>query len=168
MLYRCVALLTNIILTRRSARTPHRALRARWLAPASLNVRREDVETMDTQPLIRAWIEYHANPKEKTEEFWAWEQVDDAVWNNPEEGWSLILALIKEAPNNSILANVAAGPLEDLIVRHCEQFIDRIEEQARKDPKFRLCLTGVWCEGDIPESLYNRIQLYTSTVAEPL
>lgn len=122
----------------------------------------------EVQTLVRAWIEQHEHPERRDELFWAWEAVSDAVSDRPEEGWQLILELIREAPNNKILANVAAGPLEDLIVQHSKRFIDRIEVTARKDPRFQLALTGVWCEGDIPTDHFNRIRFYASSVSEPL
>lgn len=121
----------------------------------------------DMSSLVKAWIEYHAMP-EKQGDFWAWEAVSEAISERPEEGWNLVLELIREAPDKHILANVAAGPLEDLIVQHSEAFIERIEEMARKDPQFRLALSGVWCEGDIPKELFDRIHFYVSSVLEPL
>lgn len=126
------------------------------------------METSDENLLIQKWIEYHADTKTNSDLFWAWEQVNETVNDSPEEGWPLILALVEAAPNDLILANVAAGPLEDLIVQHSEQFIDRIEVMARQNAKFRKSLTGVWCEGDIPNEIYQRIQHYTATVSESL
>jgi hypothetical protein len=64
-----------------------------------------------------------------------------------------------------MLANVAAGPLEDLLKREPDRFIDRVEIQARRDAKFRRCLTGVW---GLPVSIRDRVMKYTSTVVDPL
>ena len=126
------------------------------------------MEATDITLLVQTWIVYHTDTKANSELFWAWEQVNEAVQNSPEEGWPLILALVDSAPNDPILANVAAGPLEDLIVQHGEQFIERIEVMARQNAKFRKSLTGAWCEGDIPNEIYLRLQHYTATVSEPL
>ena len=52
----------------------------------------------------------------------------------PERAWPVILALIEAAPNEEALAFVAAGPLEDLIQSHGDDFADRIIERARRDP----------------------------------
>lgn len=122
----------------------------------------------DTPTLVRAWINYHEHPNRQGDLFWAWETVSDTVAQCPEEGWRLILELIQNAPDKLILANIAAGPLEDLIVQHGPIFIDRIEDLARKDPRFRIAVTGVWCEGDIPVDIHARICLYTSSVPDPL
>jgi hypothetical protein len=51
--------------------------------------------------------------------------------------------LIADASDEKSLAYVAAGPLEDLLHKHGDVVIDRVELHARTDPKFRLALTGV-------------------------
>ena len=89
----------------------------------------------------------------------------DLVRRDPEAGWVLILELIAAAENDELLANVAAGPLEDLLVHDAEKFIERIELEARRDQKFRRCLTGVW---GLSNSIRERIAKYTSTVVDPL
>lgn len=119
--------------------------------------------------LVDAWIHrhefIHAEQIKPSEDklFWAWEEMTDMVFNRPEEAWSIILELIAHAPSNRVLADIAAGPLEDLISRYPEQFIGRVEEQARRYPRFRLCLTGVWYGNDLPEDIRDTIKKYVST-----
>jgi len=43
--------------------------------------------------------------------------------------------------------------------------IERVELEARRDPKFRRCLTGVW---GLSTSIQDRVAKYTSTVPDPL
>jgi hypothetical protein len=45
---------------------------------------------------------------------------------------------------DSLLQDVAAGSLEDLLCNHARDFIDRVQDRARKDAKFRKCLCEVW------------------------
>jgi hypothetical protein len=97
--------------------------------------------------------------------FAAWEEVRETVWSRPEDGWALILELIEAAPDDRVLASVAAGPLEDLLKNQPDQFIDRVEIQARRDPKFRRCLTGVW---GLSEKARDRLMKYISTIKDPL
>jgi len=116
--------------------------------------------------LVDDWIAYHvAGSRASDPRFSAWAEVDDLVRRDPEAGWTLILELIVAAPDDRILANVAAGPLEDLLSRDAERFIDRLEVQARRDAKFRRCLTGVW---GLPASVTDRIAKYTAAVADAL
>ena len=76
----------------------------------------------------------------------------------PEEVWPIIVALVDRAPNDEALGFVAAGPLEDLIRRHGQQFEDRLVERARRDRRFRQALRGVWGWEKVPERLRRRIQ----------
>jgi hypothetical protein len=43
-----------------------------------------------------------------------------------------------------VLGALAAGELEDLIEYHGPAFIERIEQEAARDPRFRCLLCGVW------------------------
>jgi hypothetical protein len=120
---------------------------------------------MRTQ-LVDDWIRYHAESRKPSDPLFAvCEQVDDLVERDPEAGWSLILELIAAAGDDRVLAAIAAGPLEDILRRSLEQFIERTEVEARRDPRFRRCLTGVW---GLPASAQERLAKYLSTVKTPL
>jgi hypothetical protein len=117
-------------------------------------------------PLVDEWIAYYSGGSKATDpRLSASEKVDDLLRRDPEAGWTLTLELIVAAPDDKVLANVAAGPLEDLLKRDPDRFIERVELQARRDPKFRRCLTGVW---GLPTSFQQRVTKYTSTVVDPL
>lgn len=97
-----------------------------------------------------------------------WHDLSSAVAADPEAGWTLVLHLIEAAPDDEVLGLIAAGPLEELILESSSNMIDRLETQARRDPKFRRCLTGVWFESQLPAEMVNRLKRYTSTVLNPL
>ena len=56
-----------------------------------------------------------------------------------------------------MLAHLAAGPLEDLLVRHGPTFIERIYETARKEPVVRKMLGAVW-RNSIAEPVWQRLK----------
>lgn len=58
--------------------------------------------------------------------------------------WQFIREVYKRELSDEVIAVLAAGPLEDLLAKRGVDFIDRIEELARKDPKFNYLLGGVW------------------------
>jgi hypothetical protein len=80
----------------------------------------------------------------------------------------LTVDLVAASPDDQVLAAVAAGPLEDLLGRWADLLIDRVEVQARRDAKFRRCLTGVWGSSTIPAATRERIAKYASTVKDRL
>ena len=70
----------------------------------------------------------------------------------------MILRLIDLAPDDYVLASVAAGPLEDLLGLHPYAFIDRVEQRARSHQRFRRCLSGVWGYSSIPDDVQQRMR----------
>lgn len=58
--------------------------------------------------------------------------------------WRFIVKVIARRPSEWALGVLASGPIEDLIGEYGDEFIDRIEAAARRDPVFRRTLHGVW------------------------
>jgi len=116
--------------------------------------------------LVDRWLACQvAGSGSKDERFAILKEVDDLIYRDADAGWMFTLELIAAAQDDWHLANVAAGPLEDLLKRDPHRLIERVETQARRDPKFRRCLTGVW---GLPESISQRLKKYTATVKDPL
>jgi len=127
-----------------------------------------DPRLQQYRDVIDAWLEREVAIAEgrisagSDESFWAWEDINNVALNHPEEAWPVVLELIRRAPSNRVLASIAAGPLEDLIRKHTNLIIDKVDDAARRDPKFRLCLTGVWYGKDLSPDVRARIEKYTS------
>lgn len=92
--------------------------------------------------------------------FWAWEQVNDLCSNDPDAAFAFILAVLAHDQSARTLANLAAGPLEDLLARHPHEVIERVEAQAKSDPQFAHLLGGVW-KNTIPDDVWKRVQAVT-------
>ena len=58
--------------------------------------------------------------------------------------WRFILKVVAKQPSEWTLGMLAAGPIEDLIGVSGDEYIERIEAEARRDPLFRRTLHGVW------------------------
>jgi hypothetical protein len=87
------------------------------------------------------------------------EQLDSLVTDEPERAWPLICDIIRRISreDEDQLAYVAAGPLEDLLVRHPHAFIDRIEALAKTDAHFRRAVSGVWGWNTTPSDVRQRL-----------
>jgi hypothetical protein len=83
--------------------------------------------------------------------------VQELLEADPQAAWMMILELIDKAPNDEILAYVAAGPLEDFIKLHAADYIDRIEESARTNATMKRALRGVWLT-HLSAELLDRIE----------
>jgi hypothetical protein len=91
------------------------------------------------------------------EHFDAFDELNDVVRDDPERAWPIICEIIRRISADDILAYVAAGPLENLLVHHPHAFIDRVESLAKQDAHFRRALSGVWGWNSIPEDIRKRI-----------
>lgn len=92
---------------------------------------------------------------------------EDMAWSDlcvfeldahPEILFAFCLRAIRKAENAWQVGLLAAGPLEDLLIAAGPEFIERIEDQARRSARMRYALTGVWTQ-DLPdESVQDRIE----------
>jgi hypothetical protein len=91
------------------------------------------------------------------EHFAAADELNSRVWDEPERAWPVICKIIKRIAHDDILAYVAAGPLEDLLVNHPHAFIDRVEALAKQDAHFRRAVSGVWGSNSMPAEIRRRL-----------
>jgi hypothetical protein len=118
-----------------------------------------EMDTEDTN-LVKTWIAlHHAEAKSQayTDNFWAFTTLSDMCESSPERCWKLIQEIRKSDGSDIILANLASGPLEELLVQHGQKFIDAVEKLAGDDEQFRKLLGAVW-QNDIAEDVWVRIK----------
>jgi uncharacterized protein DUF6869 len=111
--------------------------------------------------IVDAWIAAagaeHGSP-ECESNWWAIAQVID--WSLECDGehlWRFITAAYQRDVSDEVVAALAAGPLEDLLAKQGPAFIERVEELARKDPRFNFLLGGVW-RNAMTEDTWQRVQ----------
>ena len=69
----------------------------------------------------------------------------------------MIRELGRQAPSPYDLGIVAAGPLEDSLSDWGERIIDRLEADARVDPKLMTACDGVW-KLYMPDEVWARLR----------
>jgi len=122
------------------------------------------ISKMNNQDDLEAWIaayieaqslEEPINPDHRC--WWAVDRfMDMNSLEEAEAAWCAILGILARKPPDQVLANLAAGPMEDLIHYWGPSFIGRIEQAAWDDVQFRNLLTGVW-ESSSAE-IWSRVQ----------
>lgn len=95
-------------------------------------------------------------------------KLDEIVYDDPEVGWLVINSARKIIKSERIMANLAAGPLENLVRAHAEKFIDRFEKLAKEDEDFAYLLSGVWLSKKLPPDLIARIERITKMTSRSL
>lgn len=114
----------------------------------------------DDFSLARAWIALqHAERGMRDDDprFEAHIALDALRTTDPERCWSVILKIFEQDQSDKLLANLAAGPLEDLLATHGERFIERVEALARQEPRFRFMVRMVW-RNSISTAVWRRLQ----------
>jgi hypothetical protein len=106
-----------------------------------------------------AWVTHRlalAGSPESYASAWAIDTYD-LLYEDPETLWLLILAVHRKDQSLRIQQLLSAGEVEDLLGMYGDQFIDRIEVEARTDPAFARLLGGVW-QGQMSDQLWARLQ----------
>lgn len=78
--------------------------------------------------------------------------------DRPDLCLSAVLAVLARCETPDQVAHLAAGPLEDLLHRNGAAVIDRIEREAKGNPRLRLALSGVAPDGSPGAPLWQRLQ----------
>ena len=77
--------------------------------------------------------------------------------HEPALALQVIRDILHRDSSDKVVENLAAGPLEDLLVYHGPDVIDEIEALAAGDPEFRCLLGGVW-RNKIRDDVWERVQ----------
>ena len=111
--------------------------------------------------IVAAWIAAESAKPDSPEgqaNWWAIERV--MFWSLDREGehlWRFITAAYQRDLSDEVSAILAAGPVEDLLAKQGPEFIERVEELARKDPRFNYLLGGVW-RNTMTDDVWQRVQ----------
>lgn len=81
----------------------------------------------------------------------------DLVDEEPGLAWDAILEILRRELTEDQTSLLAAGALEDLLAVHGEQFIERTEREAERNPRFNHLLGGVW-QNRMSEEIWQRVQ----------
>ncbi len=88
--------------------------------------------------------------------FWAFEELADLVMEKPNEAFDVVLEILAATTDESVLNNLSAGALEDLIRHHGVRMIGDFEREAARNPRFVELLEGVWQVG--PPEVWGRFK----------
>lgn len=88
--------------------------------------------------------------------------------SDPEVAWQVITTLVSgyteadlfsddETEAKEVLANLAAGPFENLLAEHGSLFIERVEIAARQDRRLFWALGCVW-QNSMTDEVWSRVQ----------
>lgn len=74
----------------------------------------------------------------------------------PDVQWRFILAALQDAGDDE-RGHIAAGPFEGLMGKYGEDYIERVEAEAARDPQFREMLSSAW-QHLMSDEVFVRVQ----------
>ena len=89
--------------------------------------------------------------------WWAYEKLEQLIDQNPQRAFEVILEILKLADEERVLDNLAAGPLETLLVKNGDKVIEDVVYWAKNNTKFFELLRGVW-GNSIDERIWSKIK----------
>ena len=113
--------------------------------------------------LVRAYLEYSATSRPDL--FWVTDRFRDLIEHAPDDAYEVVRELVREAASPYVLSIVAAGPLEDLLSDWGERLIDRLETDARVDPKLMAACAGVW-KLYMPDDVWDRLRRLVTSASD--
>jgi hypothetical protein len=116
-----------------------------WIAYTQLDPSKAQDDTHE-----RGWIIYDASYDQPTI---AWEAIKAVVSRYSEDE----LFTERETVAKRILANTAAGPLENLLAEHGADFIESVELEARRDRRMLWTVGCVW-QNSMSDDVWARVQ----------
>lgn len=78
--------------------------------------------------------------------------------HDPDRALKVIFCATQLTTEPLILANLAAGPLEDFLGRHGERYLEVFHTLALREQRLREVLDGVW-QGAMPKRVWHRIEI---------
>jgi hypothetical protein len=75
---------------------------------------------------------------------------------DPARALRIVELIVSKDRSDPVMEVLAAGPLENLLVKHGPALIDKIEELAKSKPEFRMLLGGVW-QRETDSSVWERV-----------
>ena len=116
-----------------------------------------------------AWIKMTKIPwdDQSDEAFQEGFALNDHACKNPEFAWAIIVNIVQrfeesdvfleeDTEAKKIISNLGSGPLEELMSEHGEEYIEKIEKEARENRVFFWMLGCVW-QNSMPDSIWSRI-----------
>ena len=105
----------------------------------------------DMHDIAEAWIElcgFKQGSPEHENRFWAWEKLNDSTDKNPEVAWSIITYILNSTDSSTVLDNLGAGPLEDMMCKHDRFTLTKIENEISSNSRLKECMSFVWLDSE--------------------
>ena len=107
----------------------------------------------EIREMAEAWIT--KNESDWTDDH---EQLVGLIHSAPDQALAVILAIMQLTDDLRILGGLGAGPLEDFLGVHGEDYVDTIRALALEHRRMRVVLDDLW-QGAMSKQVWHRIEV---------
>jgi hypothetical protein len=107
-----------------------------------------------------SWINLHhaeLNSDEYIEEFWSFDKLSDFCRKRPHDSWKVIVEIYERNSGNKVISNLAAGPIEDLLVYHGNLALILIDQYCHEEHKFVEVMKLIW-KNSMSDEVWGQLQ----------
>jgi len=112
--------------------------------------------------LVGAWLKaqnYYVESDEYEKYGWAVDELYDLSYKDPAQCLNYILEILHYDSSEKVVGALGAGVIEDLLVHHAMEFIDKIVELSQQNTAFRNCLNYTFIDSDdVTKEVYDKLQ----------
>lgn len=130
-----------------------------------IDERWDQLSASDWDAFARSWIAELSGVRSESQRNVGRSVVMMNFTARPEHQWQFILAAVAHASDDE-LGHIAAGPIEHLLGKHGERYIENVEQRAEADPKFARMLAGVW-KYMMTDQVWARVEALKARHAAP-
>jgi hypothetical protein len=95
--------------------------------------------------------------------FWAYQTLDDLCLKEPIRALKIVREIFEMNPEERVISNLSAGPLEDILVRHGVELMPYLKQCLRENKELSTLLEGVWING-----MDTEVQLALEEIIKPM
>ncbi|WP_036171088.1 DUF6869 domain-containing protein [Massilia sp. 9096] len=102
--------------------------------------------------------------QEREADFWSFEVLSSLCRDNPDLAWKVIVQIYANRPDETVLSNLATGPLEDLFVYQGDLALPWVDKYCANEANFVKVLQMVWrnaMSDDVWNGLKRTVERYT-------
>lgn len=115
-----------------------------------------------TKNLIDTWIsaqDYDVESSEYDGLSWAIDELFELAHNDPQRLLSIVIEILKVDSSEKTTGALGAGALEDMLVHHGDDCIDRVIELSNSNEKLRACFYFTFLDkDDVSATVYEKFQ----------
>ena len=118
------------------------------------------MNALEKEKLIVSWISFHKTEKDSDvykRNLWAFEKLNGLAEGDSDLCLDIVLSILDRDDDKQVIGSLAAGPVEDLLVVHGNDVVEKIEELASENAAFRHMLGGVW-QNEMSDDIWERVR----------